>query len=449
MSMSILSRRQLLQCIAGAGAALPLAPFFPSGVAHAAGRAADRVVFFYVPDGMHQADWGLGGRQWGALGERARDCTLLQGVSMGGGESHPSGARRLLCGGEEDNRTSIDQFLSLTVGKGAFYEHLYLGASSTRRGTKNKDDLISYVNGTEVSLEENPLTAFTKLFPGGSIPPTSSSQGGSSASGGVTLSDAERARLKRRRSILDAVLGDINDLKTSMSTGDQRKLDRHLQATRDVELRLQKLMAPQGTPGGGPSTAPEPTPKCDKPTLDRRNLDDASLYDDTRFPDVVGAQLDVLTQALACGTTRVATLQLSKHTSELYMPFAPGSAKQRSHEASHNNASVHLDQRVWFLSQFKSLLDRLAQRDDPYVQGAKLLDRTLVLFCTEINWGPTHQFSDMPFILAGGHGGKLRSGGAFGVNGAHTGVHAAIAHALGGSTQGWRDAPQPVSGLVS
>lgn len=449
MSLSMHNRRRFLQMLAGAGAALPLARFFPSGVAHAAGRSADRVVFFYVPDGIHEADWGTAGRQWGALGTRASDCTLLTGVRMDEDQSqegHPGGARRLLCG-DAGYGTSVDQFLARSVGAGTFFPHVYLGGIATRQGSVKTDEMISWKDGSPPTPEDNPVQAFSRLFPNGTVFSSGGAPG--TGSGGGTIDPAARAALERRASVLDAVLGDLKDLRGALPADEQRKLDRHLEATREVERRVKAQLAPPVPPTPG-TMDPDPgaVTACQESKLDTRGLDGTSIFDATRFPDIVATQLDVLTQALACGVTRVATLQLSRHTSDLFMPFVPGDLKQQSHEASHNNQNVYLDQRVWLMQQYKGFLDRLAARPDPYVKGATLLDRTLVLFCTEINWGPTHRYTNMPFILAGGQGAGLRQGGALAVDAIHHRVHASIVHALGSSTQGWRDAPQPLPQLA-
>ena len=95
MSSSLLQRRQLLRLLAGSAAALPLAGLFPRRGA-AAGPNARRIIFFYAPDGVHEADWGLEGRQLSALGEQKRNVVLLRNVTMSQGEGHNDGAKQLL-----------------------------------------------------------------------------------------------------------------------------------------------------------------------------------------------------------------------------------------------------------------------------------------------------------------------------------------------------------------
>jgi len=433
-----MQRRQLLRLLAGSALAMPFASLFPQGRVRAATAAARRVIFFYVPDGAQQADWGFGGRQLGALGDRKKDCVIFSKLDMDAADAqgHNDGAKKLLKG-SLDHGTSFDQYLANTFGAATFYSHLYLGVQA-HSGTKDGDGddwFVSYRDGRPVSPEDDPANAFAKLFPNGSVPnftPVTPPAPGTP----ISTPPAADPALLRDKSILDVVLADINDLRGKLSNENQRKLDLHLEATRDVERRIQVLTGTiDPTSGGSMSVPPGVVGNCDAPSLSFGA--GSALYDPTRFPEILAAQMDVMVTAMACGLTRVGTVQCSRHTSPLSMPFA-SSKTMESHEASHNNADVFLDQCTWFFGQYKALLDRLAARQDPDVAGSTMLETTLVLFCTEINWGPSHGHTDMPFVLGGGTGGKLRSGSVYQANGRrHPDLMASIAQALGTSAQGW------------
>ena len=62
---------------------------------------------------------------------------------------------------------------------------------------------------------------------------------------------------------------------------------------------------------------------------------------------------------------------------------------------------------IWYSEQQNYLLDRLASI--PEGEGT-LLDNTLVFFVNEISRGNTHSHLNMPFMLAGGAGGRLNAG---------------------------------------
>jgi hypothetical protein len=429
---SLMQRRTLLRLLAGSAAALPLASLFGSR-ARAVPASARRVIFFYTPDGVHEADWGLEGRQLGALGTHRQDVVLLRGLKMDdNGEGHNDGAK-LLLKGSLDHPTSFDQFLGATFGAGSYYPHLYLGAQAHAAppGGDGDDWFISYKNGSYVSPEDNPAVAFGRLFPDGQVPTV--------ADPGVP-GEPDPALL-RDKSVLDVVLADLHDLEAGLSGDTRRKLALHLEAVRDVERRIATLL------GSGDGASPGGVVgNCAAPTLDFGG----PLHDAAQFPALLTAQMHVMVMAMACGLTRVGTLQCSRHTSPLSMPFVGSARTMQSHEASHNDGGVFLEQRVWFFQQLATLLSLLAERPDPDVAGATMLDTTLVLSLSEIQWGPSHKHHDMPFVLAGGTGGKLRSGTAFDAAGRHhSHLMASIAQALGTPASGWfHGAHQVIPGLV-
>jgi hypothetical protein len=339
----------------------------------------------------------------------------------------------MLLKGSLDYHTSFDQYLGSTFGASNYYPHLYLGAQAHAAPPASDGDdwFIGYRNGSYVSPEDNPGVAFGKLFPNGMLPSVPAPPTGEMGDPSAPPDPA----LLRDKSIIDVVLADIHDLEGRLDGENARKLDLHLQAVREVERRIAALT---GKPSdmGDPDAPPGVVGNCDTPQL----AFGAALYDPALFPDLLAAQMDVMVTAMACGLTRVGTLQCSRHTSPLSMPFAGATRTMQSHEASHNDATVFLDQRVWFFAQLKGLLDRLAARADPDVVGATMLETTLVLSITEIDWGPTHKHYDMPFLLAGGTGGRLRSGTSFDTAGRHhSHLLATIASALGTSASGWFD----------
>ena len=442
MVSSLMHRRTVLRLLLGSGAALPFASLFRQRSRAEGATHARRVIFFYTPDGVHEADWGLSGRQLGALGPHRQNLVLLRGLKMDdGGEGHNDGAKMLLKG-SLDAGTSFDQYLSATFGSTSYYPHLYLGAQAHAAppGSDGDDWFISYNQGSYVAPEDNPAVAFGKLFPNGEVPSVPSTPGSAMGTPGATPSPA----LLRDKSIIDVVLADLHDLEGQLDGENRRKLDLHLEAVREVERRIQALTGMEASEGG--STPGGAIGNCAEPKLAFGGV----LYDPHAFPDVLGAQMDVMVTAMACGLTRVGTLQCSRHTSPLSMPFVSSTRTMQSHEASHNDAGVYLEQRVWFFAQLKALADRLAARSDPDVPGLSMLDTTLVLSVTEIDWGPTHKHYDMPFLLLGGQGGKLRSGSSFDAQGRHhSDLMATIAAALGTPHAGWfRGTQQPIGELL-
>ena len=132
--------------------------------------------------------------------------------------------------------------------------------------------------------------------------------------------------------------------------------------------------------------------------------DPVSVYDNASFPVVTRAQTDLLTTALACGMTRVASLQLS-HTVGPPV-FSWLGISEGHHSLSHTddgNPSGIADfvaAERWFSGEFAWLLDRLAATEDLEF-GGTLLDNTLVVWAQELGDGRLHECKSVPFVLAG------------------------------------------------
>ncbi|MEQ1502223.1 MAG: DUF1552 domain-containing protein [Myxococcota bacterium] len=450
MNRSPIRRRDVLSGLASLGGLTVgggLSGLVPR-IARAGTGVAERVIFFVFPDGVAGASqdgepslWDPTGSEFAftlpelltPLAARQQDCVFVTGLSMGPAEdfSHPGGAKKLLTAADYANNESIDQYLARTAGASAPWRHLYLGVQSNVDGATG-DKHVSYVSpGVSIAPEDDPRQAFSLLFGDGGT--------GTGGTGGPADPAA--------RSVLDTALADLADLKARMGTADQVKLDLHLEALREVEQRLDGVVLP---------------PTCDDPWLDTSGVGELGLYAPELFPAQLTAQLDLMVLAMSCGLTRVGTIQCSHHTSELIMSRFPGTAMydpafdMRSHQASHYGAShdpAHLEyaafvqQVQWWMSQFASLLDRLAAT--PEGDGT-MLDHTICVACTEVSDGNTHRHDNLPVVVAGGAGGAWSTGRllAQGYR-RHGDLWVSVAQAMGESIDRFGDASSgPIPGLT-
>ena len=242
--------------------------------------------------------------------------------------------------------------------------------------------------------------------------------------------------------------GELAELKSGLGPSERARLDLQLEAVREVEQRI-----------GDVAQARDPA-ACGLGPMD---IDRGQLYAPEQFPAVLAAQSELLVQAMACGLTRVGVIQASHHTSELIMSRFAGTEMydpgfdMRSHQASHYGPRHDLErrefrdyfaQRRWFVQQYAAVLDALAAR--PEGDGT-MLDYSLVLLCSEVSDGNTHAHRDMPFILAGGGAGRVRTGQVLDTGGArHAGLLAAIGQAMGADVPRFGDtASPPLPGVLS
>jgi len=116
--------------------------------------------------------------------------------------------------------------------------------------------------------------------------------------------------------------------------------------------------------------------------------------------------------AHACDLTRVSTFMWANADSWQYYPWI--GVNEEHHELSHaaDDDAVSRDKLIainaWHAEQVAYLLDRLAAAREP--DGSSLLDNSLVLWGNEIGAGNTHSYKDIPWLLAGGAGGRLKTG---------------------------------------
>ena len=449
-SRTPIHRRRFLQGLAGASLAVPLAHLWPSSARAGGDQRAQRVIFFYFPDGVPGASqagepslWHPTGTEYDfglpdvltPLAPFKNDCVFFNGLTSGPADNnnHPGGAKKLLTNIDGGQGMSVDQFLAQNVGADRPFRHLYLGVQANVNNASG-DKHISYPSaGNSTPPQDDPTIAFENLF------------GQFGGGGGGVDPD-----LLVQKSVIDNSLTELTALRAQLGTTDQGKLDIHLQALREIEQRVQGLID-----GGGAFS-------CENPALDTGALGPGNLYDPAVFPDIMRAQIDVMVQAMACGLTRVGVLQAAHHTSELIMSRFPGTEMydpgfdMRSHQASHygdrhdfnkREFADFVKQRRWFVSQFAYLLQRLQEL--PEGDGT-MLDHSVILLMSEVEDGNTHSHYNLPFILAGRAGGRISTGRLLQYqNHRHGDLLAAIAQAMGSEVAGWgQDSQGPLPGLL-
>jgi hypothetical protein len=292
---------------------------------------------------------------------------------------------------------SVDQFIANRWG----VEALTLGA---RAGGANGGGRISYRDAYQpVHPIEDPAKAFEQVF------------------GDLTESAEQRAaRVAQRRSVLDVAARQLPALQGRLPAADREKLELHLEGVRAIERKLGEdavtcTPAEPGYPGG----------------YDYRS--------NTYFPVTARRHIDVLVQALACGATRVASLQLGNTGASHVTPTWPD-AGINLNTTYHNIAHDYIDapsgefadKRVeiekWVNRyQFRYLLESLASiREGP----GTMLDNTLVLWTKNI--GHKHRGWPMLYMLAGRAGGALATGRYVGFKDvAHNQLLVSCCHLLG------------------
>ena len=272
---------------------------------------------------------------------------------------------------------SLDQYLVQRLAPPTTFKSLQLGVHVRDTQVRAR---VSYAAAEQpIPPREDPKDVFNALF------------------GGSGASDAATQRLwAQRKSILDASNAETQRLIGIVGKDDRDKLNAHLTAMRDVETRLTGMSASGST---NPST-------CAKPTIG-----DVDLNDDDAYQKAGQMQMDLAVAALACDQTRILTFQWSYSESEHLFQFLniTGNHHAISHDFSSSGTNYDAYNKIetWYAQQFAYFLKKM----DSYKEGDRtLLDNTVVLWATEIGESTTHDLTQMPYVLAGSAGGKLRTG---------------------------------------
>ncbi len=344
-----------------------------------------------ILDGVDQRITSVGpgdGHQKG-MGCLWTGVELLPGGTMGGCDSCPPVSW--------SSGMSIDQRVALHIGNESPFRSVELGVDNG-----NNENvwtrMIYRAPGEPLPPEDDPRQAFDRLFGNLDSDPR----------------DAERRRLLRQ-SVLDYARGDFERLSPRLGSEDRRRLDSHLTAVRELEMRL------QNTPNVGAA--------CEIPTVG----DPGPLNQDASNPAVIQSMTDLVTMAFACDLTRVASIQWNNSVGQSTFPWLGFNDRHHdlSHEGDSNGAAVEKIIRIneYYAERFAALLTQL----DAIPEGdGTLLDNTLVVWGNELGKGNSHTRNRIPWVLAGGAGGAIEMGRYLSFsNRSHCDLLTAINHAFG------------------
>jgi hypothetical protein len=251
------------------------------------------------------------------------------------------------------------------------------------------DEVLSYRGAWNLrAAEENPYNAYTRLF-------GMNNPGGGSAAAALLA--------KSRKSVNDLVRQELQDFRarTDLSQSDRDRLDLHFSSIRDLEVAL----------------------SCQFPDAQVSAMQTISphVHEDPPRETVVQMQMDIIALAIACGSTRVATLQMGDGNDQSKLPIdgPPSTRMNQYHQISHrilgdgsvgapipNAVGMHHEIDRWHGRMLKYLLDKL----NGYTVGnGTLLDSGLCVWLNDLATGQ-HTKTNLPYVMAGSAGGFLKTG---------------------------------------
>ena len=300
------------------------------------------------------------------LAEYRTDFTLFSGLShpeVDGG--HPTELCYLTAAPHPradnfKNTISLDQFAIETLVPDTRFGSLVLASNSSRG--------LSFTrSGVPIPAEERPSRVFKSMF----------------VDGTAAEINTQIQRLKQGQSIMDTVLGEARSFQKGLGQQDRRKLDEYFNSVREVEQRMVKSQ----------DWARRPKPKVDA----RAPVDIASALE---VPARMRLMIDLIQLALQTDSTRFITFALNGLNA---VPVIPG-VTQDWHNLSHHgqDPAKLAELRVIELQKMKLFGELLAKLKGTREGEATLLDRTIVMFGSNLGNASSHDNKNMPILVAGG-----------------------------------------------
>lgn len=353
-----------------------------------------RMICCYVPNGVNILQWMPKGSgkdyelspTLNVLSDLRSDFSVLTGLGHPASQGGHSGADTWLTGADlkavpgsdYSNTISIDQVVAAEHAKHTRFPSLQLSDRSGTGSAGHSHTLSFDASGTPLPAEDSPKRLFERLF----VP---------------DREDDRQATLKRyadKKSILDSVLRESQQLRKKLGTSDQQKLDEYFGSVRETELRVERLENWIDVP------------KPDVPRIDLQlSMQPGNAHDRPMWLDVM---LELSYLSFVTDTTRVITFEWSREAGGY------GGGGENHHELSHHGGDAGMLEKLATIDRFH--LGRLARflkmLKETHDGSSNMLENTIVLFGSGMNSGEggEHSPKNLPTLVAGGQKLGLRHG---------------------------------------
>lgn len=404
-----LSRRTMLK---GMGVAMGL-PFLDAMVpalahAQAASKIAPvRLAWFYLPNGIDMRYWTPA--EEGPLGTLPsilapleplkNDVTILSNLTAHWGRPLQAGAgdhgRALAAymtgvevyktaGADLKVTASADQIAARVIGGQTKLPSIEMGLEEARQaGNCDNGYSCAYCYNVSWKTESQPLppisdprNLFERLF----------------GSDVVEAPAARARRLAMRTSILDEVIGQTQQLESTLGGTDKRKLDEYLTSIREIEQQVVRA----SKEGAGMATMDL---GIEKP-----------FGVPSEFADYFRLMTDMMLIAFKADITRVSTFMMSREGST--RPYPEIGISDGHHPLTHHMGNMEMLDKVRRINTlhvqvFAEFLKRLKATKEG---DSNLLDRSLIVYGAGMSDGNAHAHDQLPTVLAGRGGGFVNPG---------------------------------------
>lgn len=302
------------------------------------------------------------------LKEHRDDFTIFSGLShpeQSGRDGHASemtwltSARHPGLGGFR-NTISIDQFVAEKIGFETRFPSLVLntGGNNSQSYTRS---------GVMIPAEARPSKVFASLFLDGSPGEVHN----------------QMRKLKEGRSIMDAVREQAKRFEKRVGSADREKLDEYYTSVREMEQRLVKAGDWVNKP---------------KPKVDVQPLKDIESEKD--LIGRINLMFQLVPLALQTDSTRLITILIQGRGD---VPEIPGVSMDHHNLSHHGQDPQKIEQlRLVERAEMGALNGLLTSLKAKKEGSSSLMDNTMVLFGSNLGNANSHDWHNLPTLLAGG-----------------------------------------------
>ena len=194
------------------------------------------------------------------------------------------------------------------------------------------------------------------------------------------------------RNITDLVLEDARSMQRNLGRADRQKFSEYFDGIRSIEQQMDKLEKMKGK-------------------LARVAFDEPP---EAHLPRGAYIRLmgDLMVAALQTGLTHVATLMIGPERWDTPYTYESLFNKPMSHHQMSHNQKQFMKQLLqvdrFHMQQFAYLVEKMDGIQE--ADGSSLLDNTIFTYGSGLGDGATHQYTELPIIVAGSGGGRLKTG---------------------------------------
>ncbi len=264
------------------------------------------------------------------------------------------------------NTISLDQYIGERIGHLTRFPSLTLGVN-VQQGARS----LSWTgSGVLIPCDEKASDVFTRMFLQGTREET----------------DAQVRKLDTGKSILDAVAGQAKDLQRTVGARDRDRLDQYFTSVRDLEQRMQMSREWERKPKPKTTSSVPLDPTDPRDYMEKVRL----MYDMTRL-------------AFETDSTRSISLMLDSVNSPA-IEFGDTKTTDGYHNLSHHGKSNEKLAQLKAIDEWhmKLLADLFSQLQAVQENGEPLLDRTMIVYGSNLGNANTHVTTNLPTIFAGG-----------------------------------------------